>query len=60
MFKRRAINPANIDGGNVDKDKEYRKILKELGFDKSENEPLTNIELRQIFFRLQEDLFVGE
>jgi hypothetical protein len=30
-------------------DKEYRKMLKEMGFEKSEDEPLTEQELRQIF-----------
>lgn len=32
-----------------DDDKKYRKILKELGFEKPEDEPLTEQELRQIF-----------
>ena len=32
-----------------DKDKEYRKILEEMGYEKSEDEPLTEQELRQIF-----------
>jgi len=40
-------------------DKEYRKVLKELGFEKPEDEPLTAQELRQIYIHMQEDLFVG-
>jgi hypothetical protein len=32
-----------------DEDKEYRKILEEMGIEKSEDEPLTEQELRQIF-----------
>jgi hypothetical protein len=30
-------------------DKEYRKLLKEMGYEKSEDEPLTEQEMRQIF-----------
>ncbi len=30
-------------------EKEYRKILEEMGYEKSEDEPLTEQELRQIF-----------
>ena len=30
-------------------DKEYRKLLEEMGFEKPEDEPLTEQELRQIF-----------
>ena len=32
-----------------DNEKEYRKLLEEMGFEKSEDEPLTEQELRQIF-----------
>ena len=32
-----------------DYDKEYRKVLEEMGFEKSEDEPLTEQEMRQIF-----------
>ncbi len=44
---------------NVDNDNEYRKILKELGFEKPKDEPLTKQELSQIFIYMQEDLFIG-
>lgn len=40
-------------------DREYRKVLKELGFEKPEDEPLTTQELSQIFIHMQEGLFVG-
>lgn len=47
----------NAEKSSVDRDKEYRKILKELGFEKSEDEPITDQELGKIFISMQEDLF---
>lgn len=57
-------NNANFDHTNGDnsganKEIEYRKILKELGFEKPDNEPLTKQELCHIFVYMQEDSFIG-
>ncbi len=51
-------NGKHVNGG-TNKEKEYRKELKELEIEKSEDEPLTEQELRRIFICMQESLFAG-
>ena len=46
-----------INGGN--EENKYREILKELGIKKPDNEPLNDQDMRIVFIRMQEDLFVG-
>ena len=52
-------NKDNHIADSIPKDKEYRKVLKELGFEKPEEEPLTEQELRQVFIYMQEDSLIG-
>ena len=40
------------------KEREYRRVLLELGFEKPDNEQLTREELSQIFMHMQEELFI--
>ena len=59
-------NVDNIDVGRKDigeylkeQEKEYRKVLKELGIIKSDNEPLTQLELRYVSIYMHEENFIG-
>lgn len=45
----------NAEKSDLDRDKEYRKILKELGIEKSEDESLTKQDLGKIFVYMQEE-----
>ncbi len=51
------MHATKVNGGN--EEGKYREILRELGIRKPENEPLNEQDLRIVFIRLQEDLFVG-
>jgi hypothetical protein len=39
--------------------KEYEKIFRDLGIDKHEEEPLTDLELQRIFVNMEEGLLIS-